>query len=62
MTADIVLEVAQIRRWAPKIGPNVQLAAVPNGMHDVFLSGAPARTHAMTTMDHWLADQLTAKP
>jgi alpha-beta hydrolase superfamily lysophospholipase len=54
MTADTVLDVDHMERWAPSIGPNVTTATIPNGMHDLFLSAAPVRDHAFAVMDAWL--------
>jgi alpha-beta hydrolase superfamily lysophospholipase len=54
MSADTVLDVAQMERWAPSIGPNVTTATIPNGMHDLFLSGKPVRERAFEVLDAWL--------
>jgi alpha-beta hydrolase superfamily lysophospholipase len=55
MTADTVLDVADMVRFAPKLGPDVTLVAIQDGMHDLFLSAEPARTQAFTEIDNWLA-------
>jgi alpha-beta hydrolase superfamily lysophospholipase len=54
MHADAVLDVDQIRRWAPKIGPNTQTVAIPGGLHDLFLSAPPVRANALTIVTTWL--------
>jgi alpha-beta hydrolase superfamily lysophospholipase len=54
MSADTVLDVAQMEHWAPSIGPNVTTATIPNGMHDLFLSGKPVRERAFEVLDAWL--------
>ncbi|HEY4024559.1 MAG TPA: alpha/beta hydrolase [Pseudonocardiaceae bacterium] len=54
MRADIVLDVDQIARWAPKIGPDVEAIAIPGGMHDLFLSASPVRANALKTVTTWL--------
>jgi len=54
MSADTVLHVEQIARWAPSIGPNVTTVEISGGMHDLFLSAAPVRQHAFAVMDDWL--------
>jgi alpha-beta hydrolase superfamily lysophospholipase len=40
---DIVLEVRQIRRWAPSLGKHVTIASIPGARHDVTLSREPIR-------------------
>ncbi|HVL25155.1 MAG TPA: alpha/beta hydrolase [Thermomicrobiales bacterium] len=59
MTADTVLDVADMERWAPALGGNVTTATIPGGMHDLFLSSEPVRAHAFAVMDDWL-DRVTA--
>jgi alpha-beta hydrolase superfamily lysophospholipase len=54
MRADTVLDVDQMVRWAPKIGPNVTLATVDGGMHDVFLSAPPVRDRVLADVGSWL--------
>jgi alpha-beta hydrolase superfamily lysophospholipase len=54
MTADTVLDVAQIARWAPRLGQDVTVVAVDGGLHDVFLSAAPVRERALSEVDTWL--------
>jgi alpha-beta hydrolase superfamily lysophospholipase len=58
MKADTVLDVKDMVRYAPKIGRNVDVVEVPDGMHDLFLSAEPARGYALSQVDKWLADQL----
>lgn len=45
-TSDIVLDVAQIRRWAPCLGRHVTIAAIDGAVHDVFLSREAPRAQA----------------
>ncbi|MFF5093890.1 MULTISPECIES: alpha/beta hydrolase [Actinosynnema] len=54
MTADAVLDVAHMRRWAPRIGRDVSLVQVDGGMHDLFLSAAPVRERALAEVDAFL--------
>lgn len=56
MTADTVLDVEQMKQWAPAIGPRVVTREVPGGMHDLFLSPQPVRDEAFAVMDAWLDD------
>jgi alpha-beta hydrolase superfamily lysophospholipase len=57
MTTDTVLDVADMIRFAPKLGRDVTIREIPDGMHDLFLSAEPARTKALTEIDAWLADR-----
>jgi alpha-beta hydrolase superfamily lysophospholipase len=54
-TADIVLDVAQIERWAPALGRHVTYVGIEGARHDVFLSRQPAREHAFAELGRWLA-------
>ena len=54
MRADTVLDVAQMAKWAPKIGPNVTVVAIEGGMHDLFLSAPAVRERALSETDSWL--------
>lgn len=54
MRADTVLDVEQIERWAPAIGPDVATITIPDGMHDLLLSAKPVRERAFAEMDAWL--------
>lgn len=55
MRADIVLDVAQMETWAPALGPDVTVAVIEDGVHDLFLSPAPALQRAFETVETWLA-------
>jgi alpha-beta hydrolase superfamily lysophospholipase len=54
MHVDAVLDVEQIRQWAPKIGQNTEIVAIPGGLHDLFLSAPPVRANALATVTTWL--------
>ncbi|REH52241.1 alpha-beta hydrolase superfamily lysophospholipase [Kutzneria buriramensis] len=54
MRADTVLDVAQMAKWAPKIGPNVTVVAIEGGMHDLFLSAPAVRERVLSETDSWL--------
>ncbi|GAA4026971.1 alpha/beta hydrolase [Allokutzneria multivorans] len=58
MTADTVLDVEQIARWAPKLGRDVTTVPIEDGMHDLFLSPEPVRNKALAEIDSWLAQRL----
>ena len=51
---DAVLNVEDIRRYAPNLGSDVTYAPIAGGMHDLFLSSAPVRAEAFRTMFEWL--------
>ena len=53
-TTDIVLDVDQIRRWAPSIGLHVTSIAIDDARHDLFLSLPEARSRAYETLERWL--------
>lgn len=53
-TADVVLDVDQIRHWAPKLGSDVTVSSVDGARHDVFLSLPHAREEALSTASDWL--------
>ncbi|MBB4963997.1 alpha/beta hydrolase [Saccharothrix violaceirubra] len=54
MTSDTVLDVEHMRRWGPKIGRDVTVVTVDNGMHDLFLSAEPVRRRALAEVDEFL--------
>lgn len=51
---DIVLDVRQIRRWAPAVGRHVTVVAVQDARHDVILSLPEVRERVYDEMDRWL--------
>jgi alpha-beta hydrolase superfamily lysophospholipase len=51
---DTVLDVRQIARWAPCLGPQVETVAVEGAMHDVVLSSRPVREQVFARMAAWL--------
>lgn len=53
-TADIVLDVEDMKRIVPKLGTDITLIEIPNAKHDVFLSQKEAREKAMEEMLGWL--------
>lgn len=54
MSADTVLDVRQMSRWAPKLGPRVTDLTVPGALHDIFLSAPDVRAAAFAGLDAWL--------
>jgi len=51
---DIVVDVAQIRRWATAVGPHVTYIAIPGAKHDVVLSRPEVRARVYAELDRWL--------
>jgi alpha-beta hydrolase superfamily lysophospholipase len=58
VTSDSVLDVADMRRLAPRLGPDVTLVEIAGGAHDLALSPAPAREAYLRAVTGWLADRL----
>jgi len=54
LRADIVLDVDDMRRLGPGLGRQVELAEVPDGMHDLVLSSPAPRALTFALMDEWL--------
>ncbi len=55
MTADTVLDVADMIKFGPGLGENVTLVEITDGLHDLFLSAEPVRTKALAEVDAFLA-------
>ncbi len=53
-TADAVLDVRQIARWAGCLGDEVTSVPIPGARHDVFLSRKEVRDHAYEVLGDWL--------
>ncbi len=51
---DIVLDVQQIRRWAPGLGRHVTIVSIEGAMHDVVLSRTPVRQRVYDEIGDWL--------
>ena len=54
-TSDMVLDVSQIRRWAPALGRHVTVVAVEDAMHDVVLSRPDVRKAVYDELDRWVS-------
>jgi alpha-beta hydrolase superfamily lysophospholipase len=52
---DIVLDVAQIRRWTPALGRHVTIATIEGALHDVILSRPEIRARAYDEIERWVA-------
>jgi alpha-beta hydrolase superfamily lysophospholipase len=51
---DIVLEVEQIRRWAPAVGRHVTLVSIDGARHDVTLSRGPVRKQVYLELERFM--------
>jgi alpha-beta hydrolase superfamily lysophospholipase len=57
---DIVLEVEQIRRWAPSVGRHVTVVSIDGARHDVVLSREPVRSQVYDEIGRWHAAYVPA--
>ncbi|SDR93001.1 alpha/beta hydrolase [Corynebacterium timonense] len=55
-TADTVLDVEQIKRWAPTLSDDATVVPIDGALHDVFLSEPHAREAAFAAVDSWLGE------
>ncbi|MFY1636672.1 alpha/beta hydrolase [Solwaraspora sp. WMMB335] len=60
--ADAVLDVEHMVRWAPRLGRHVTLVRIDGGLHDLTLSGKPARDQLFSELDRWLRAYFTSEP
>jgi alpha-beta hydrolase superfamily lysophospholipase len=51
---DVVLSVEDIAKWAPVIGKNVDIIAIPKAKHDIMLSLPVVRSFALDELEKWL--------
>jgi len=51
---DIVLDVEQIRRWAPALGRHVTYVGVDGARHDVVLSRSAVRSRVYDELERWV--------
>ena len=54
LRADIVLDVADIRRYGEQLGPQTTYRCVPDGMHDLVLSQRTARQRTYLILHDWM--------
>ncbi|MBA8951000.1 alpha/beta hydrolase [Actinomadura namibiensis] len=57
---DAVLDVEHMARWAPRLGRNVTLVRIENGLHDLVLSAKPARDEVFGELARWMRGYLPA--
>ncbi len=53
-SSDIVLDVEQMWRWAPKLGSHLTMVRIEGGLHDLSLSAEPVRKAYFDQVDRWL--------
>lgn len=53
-STDIVLDVEQIRHWAPSLSRHVTIVGIEGARHDVILSRAEPRARAYAEIERWL--------
>ena len=59
-TTDVVLDVKDMWRLAPRLGRDVDVVKIPGGMHDLALSPEPARSAFFTATAQWVRSRLLA--
>jgi len=53
-STDIVLDVEQMWRWAPKLSKHVTMVRIDGALHDVTMSAESVRKAAFDQIDRWL--------
>jgi alpha-beta hydrolase superfamily lysophospholipase len=56
MSADIVLDVADIQRLSPGLGPQLEMRAIAGGIHDLTLSRPGVRENVFDGLRNWLLE------
>jgi len=59
---DIVLDVEQIRQWAPALGRHITYVGVEGARHDVVLSLPDVRKRVYDELDTWLGAYVSPDP
>ncbi len=54
MVTDIVLDVADMQRLAPRLGRHIEVIAIADGVHDLVLSGNVPRQQVFDELRDWL--------
>jgi len=52
--SDVILDVEDIRRLSPGLGPQVEARGIPGAIHDVMLSEPSAREEAFRLLGGWM--------
>jgi len=53
-SADAVLDVEHMARWAPRLGRHVTLVRIEGGVHDLVLSAKPVRDQVFGELARWM--------
>jgi alpha-beta hydrolase superfamily lysophospholipase len=61
-SSDIVLDVEQMWRWAPRLGRHLTMVRVDGALHDVTLSREPVRKLAFDQIGRWLSAYVDVDP
>ena len=57
LSSDIVLDVHDIQKYAPKLGNYVTRDTIVGGIHDLILSEKPSRDHTYQTVFSWMTEK-----
>jgi alpha-beta hydrolase superfamily lysophospholipase len=57
-SSDCVLNVEDMRRYGPGLGPRVSLVSIDGGLHDLTLSAAPVRERVFAALFTWVEQHL----
>jgi alpha-beta hydrolase superfamily lysophospholipase len=57
-SSDVVLDVAHMARWAPRLGRHVTLVRFDGGLHDLVLSAPPVRAKVFAELERWMGAYL----
>jgi alpha-beta hydrolase superfamily lysophospholipase len=57
-SADAVLDVAHMARWAPRLGRHVTLVRFDGGLHDLVLSPPAVRAKVFAELERWMGAYL----
>ncbi len=52
--SDVVIDVDRVLALARRLGPDVTIARIPGGIHDLLLSAPEARERVVSALDEWL--------
>jgi alpha-beta hydrolase superfamily lysophospholipase len=61
-SADLILDVQHMARWAPRLGPHVTLVRIEDGIHDLVLSAKQPREQVFAELDRWIRGYVALEP
>jgi alpha-beta hydrolase superfamily lysophospholipase len=62
LSADAVLDVEHMARWAPRLGSHVTVIRIKGGLHDLALSPQPVRDRVFNEAERWMVAYLGGEP